>query len=80
MKNRKTVQNRKGFAQKNENQKRSIKGEKIMAIAKVLLVDDEIPFVEAMSRRLKKRDIDIVAAFSGVRRWRCWKMMEAWKW
>jgi DNA-binding NtrC family response regulator len=37
-----------------------------MAIAKVLLVDDETPFVEAMSRRLKKRDIDIVAAFSGV--------------
>jgi DNA-binding NtrC family response regulator len=37
-----------------------------MAIAKVLLVDDETPFVEAMSRRLKKRDIDIVAAFSGA--------------
>ncbi len=36
-----------------------------MAIAKVLLVDDETPFVEAMSRRLKKRDIDILAAFSG---------------
>ena len=37
-----------------------------MAIAKVLLVDDETPFVEAMSRRLKKRDIDILAAFSGA--------------
>ena len=37
-----------------------------MSIAKVLLVDDEVPFVEAMSRRLKKRDIDILAAFSGA--------------
>jgi len=37
-----------------------------MSIAKILLVDDEIPFVEAMSRRLKKRDIDIVTAFSGT--------------
>ncbi|MCF8079943.1 MAG: response regulator [Desulfobacterales bacterium] len=37
-----------------------------MAIAKVLLVDDETPFVEAMSRRLKKRDIEILAAFSGA--------------
>ncbi len=36
-----------------------------MSIAKVLLVDDEVPFVEAMSRRLKKRDVDILAAFSG---------------
>ncbi|MCF8127443.1 MAG: response regulator [Deltaproteobacteria bacterium] len=37
-----------------------------MSIAKVLLVDDEIPFVEAMSRRLKKRQIDIVTSFSGA--------------
>ena len=37
-----------------------------MAIANVLLVDDEVPFVEAMSRRLKKRDVDIAAAFSGA--------------
>jgi len=37
-----------------------------MSIAKILLVDDEVPFVEAMSRRLKKRDIDIVTAFSGT--------------
>jgi DNA-binding NtrC family response regulator len=36
-----------------------------MAIANVLLVDDEVPFVEAMSRRLKKREVDIAAAFSG---------------
>jgi len=37
-----------------------------MAIANVLLVDDEVPFVEAMSRRLKKRDVSIAAAFSGA--------------
>jgi len=43
-----------------------MKGERLMSIAKVLLVDDEIPFVEAMSRRLKKRDIDILTAFSGA--------------
>ena len=36
-----------------------------MSIANVLLVDDEVPFVEAMSRRLKKRDISIVTSFSG---------------
>ena len=40
------------------------KGEK-MAIAKVLLVDDEVPFVEAMTRRLKKRELDVSTAFSG---------------
>ena len=36
-----------------------------MPIANVLLVDDEIPFVEAMTRRLTKRDVHIVPAFSG---------------
>jgi DNA-binding NtrC family response regulator len=36
-----------------------------MAIANVLLVDDEVPFVDAMTRRLTKRDIDIQAAYSG---------------
>ena len=36
-----------------------------MSVANVLLVDDEVPFVEAMSRRLKKRDISIVTSFSG---------------
>lgn len=34
-------------------------------IAKVLLVDDEVPFVEALSKRLDKRGITVVAAFSG---------------
>ena len=37
-----------------------------MAIASVLLVDDEVPFVEAMARRLKKRDVNIVTSFSGL--------------
>ena len=32
---------------------------------KLLLVDDEVPFVETMSKRLAKRDLDIDAAFSG---------------
>ncbi len=36
-----------------------------MAIANVLLVDDEVPFVEAMARRLNKRNINITTAFSG---------------
>ena len=36
-----------------------------MAIATVLLVDDEAPFVEAMTRRLNKRDLSIIPAFSG---------------
>lgn len=36
-----------------------------MATAKVMLVDDEVPFVETMTKRLKKRDLDVVAAFSG---------------
>ena len=31
----------------------------------VLLVDDEVPFVEAMSRRLKKRNLSILTSFSG---------------
>ena len=36
-----------------------------MARATVLLVDDEIPFVETMTKRLTKRGINVVAAFSG---------------
>jgi DNA-binding NtrC family response regulator len=37
-----------------------------MTIANVLLVDDEVPFVEAMTRRLVKRDLDVVSAYSGA--------------
>jgi len=31
----------------------------------VLLVDDEVPFVETMTKRLKKRDLVVNVAFSG---------------
>jgi DNA-binding NtrC family response regulator len=31
----------------------------------VMLVDDEAPFVETMTKRLKKRDLDVIAVFSG---------------
>ena len=34
--------------------------------AKVLLVDDEAPFVEALAKRLGKRDLAVVTAFSGA--------------
>jgi len=36
-----------------------------MSIANVLLVDDEIPFVETMTKRLSKRYLKIVSAFTG---------------
>lgn len=36
-----------------------------MAIAKVLLVDDEVPFIETMTKRLEKRNLEIITAFSG---------------
>jgi len=37
-----------------------------MAMAKVMLVDDEVPFVETMTKRLKKRDVEVYSAFSGM--------------
>ncbi len=36
-----------------------------MAIASILLVDDEVPFVETMVKRLTKREMDVVAAYDG---------------
>jgi DNA-binding NtrC family response regulator len=36
-----------------------------MSLAKVLFVDDEIPFVEALTKRLTKRELDILPAYSG---------------
>lgn len=36
-----------------------------MSIANIMLVDDEVPFVEAMTRRLTKRDVEIHSAHSG---------------
>lgn len=37
-----------------------------MPTTSVLLVDDEVPFVEAMTRRLTRRELVVSAAFSGV--------------
>jgi len=31
----------------------------------VMLVDDEVPFVDTMTKRLGKRDLDIVTAYTG---------------
>ena len=31
----------------------------------VMLVDDEVPFVETMTKRLEKRNITVITAFSG---------------
>ncbi len=36
-----------------------------MTMAFVMLVDDEVPFVETMTKRLEKRNVDITTAFSG---------------
>lgn len=36
-----------------------------MVTANVLLVDDEMPFVQTMTKRLSKRGINIVTALSG---------------
>jgi DNA-binding NtrC family response regulator len=36
-----------------------------MYYARVLLVDDEAPFVQALSRRLIKRELDVIAVFNG---------------
>ena len=32
---------------------------------KILLVDDEIPFVKTLTRRLSRRELNIITAFSG---------------
>jgi len=36
-----------------------------MTVATVLIVDDEVGFVEALARRLARRDVAVVAAYSG---------------
>jgi len=36
-----------------------------MSLANVLFVDDEVPFVEAMTKRLTRRDLEIIPAHSG---------------
>jgi DNA-binding NtrC family response regulator len=37
-----------------------------MTIATIMLVDDEVPFVEAMSKRLTRRDLEVEKAFGGA--------------
>jgi DNA-binding NtrC family response regulator len=37
-----------------------------MSIATILFVDDEVPFVEAMTKRLTKREMEIVPAYNGT--------------
>ena len=36
-----------------------------MARANILLVDDEVPFVETLTRRLNRRGMDIISVLSG---------------
>jgi DNA-binding NtrC family response regulator len=36
-----------------------------MSLAKVLFVDDEVSFVEALSKRLTKRELEIIPAYNG---------------
>ena len=36
-----------------------------MAIVKILFVDDEVPFVNVMSKRLTQRNMDVIAAYCG---------------
>ena len=36
-----------------------------MSLAKVLLVDDEVPFVETMTKRLTRRNLEVLQAFDG---------------
>jgi DNA-binding NtrC family response regulator len=42
-----------------------------MSIAKILLADDEQPFVETMIKRLQKRDVEAVPAFDGKQALAC---------
>lgn len=37
-----------------------------MTAMKVMLVDDEAPFVETLLKRLTKRNLEVVPAFSGI--------------
>jgi DNA-binding NtrC family response regulator len=37
-----------------------------MILTRIMLVDDEQPFVETMAKRLTKRGLDVITAFSGA--------------
>jgi DNA-binding NtrC family response regulator len=41
------------------------RGERDMIAPIVMLVDDEVPFLETMKKRLEKRNLTIITAFSG---------------
>jgi DNA-binding NtrC family response regulator len=41
-------------------------GGRYMSVVKILLVDDEKPFVETMMKRLKKREIEVIPAYDGL--------------
>ncbi|HSO66213.1 MAG TPA: response regulator [Desulfatirhabdiaceae bacterium] len=45
-----------------------------MTIANLLLVDDEVPFVDAMTKRLTHRNFHVVAAYNGDQ---CLEQLEA---
>ncbi|MFZ7111775.1 MAG: response regulator [Desulfatiglandales bacterium] len=36
-----------------------------MSVATIMLVDDEVPFVQTMTKRLARRNIEVIQAFSG---------------
>jgi DNA-binding NtrC family response regulator len=36
-----------------------------MIVSTIMLVDDEVPFVEAMTKRMTKRGLNVISAFSG---------------
>jgi DNA-binding NtrC family response regulator len=36
-----------------------------VSLAEILLVDDEVPFVETMTKRLTKRNLTVLSAYSG---------------
>ena len=40
-------------------------GVSVMAIANVLLVDDEVAFVDTITKRLTKRDLEVTPAYNG---------------
>ena len=40
------------------------KGGDVMQMPKVLLVDDEVPFVETMKKRLEKRNLNICLLYT----------------
>jgi len=37
----------------------------LMTTPLVMIVDDEVPFVEILTKRLEKKDLDVITAFSG---------------